>query len=337
MSQLVSIIIPIYNKKCYMKTLFENLQNQTLTNYECILVDDGSSDGSGELCDWMVNEDDRFVVIHIKNGGVSNARNKGLDIIKGEYVTFIDADDSFYPDYLKNLYDCIVSNDVDMVISGHEKIWERTTRREIVVCPIKGRFGPSEIISQFGKIQKDTGLFGYCWAKMIRRTLIESVRFDEKINLAEDFDFYLNIYKKVESIYFDDKHDYRYLQFAQNSSMIMQDELIDYQGQLILNLRYREFLKEMDGYFGENKMIVDSLINNYIFFSLFHSNMNNLGKRYEELKTIIRTNDVLLKGDKGLKKWILFLMRMNQYKMLKLTLKTYRNLRNIKRKVQTKG
>ena len=93
----------IFIRNSYVYSILKDLQKQTFQNFECIVVDDGSTDHSGIICDAVQKEDSRFQVIHIENGGVSHARNKGLKMIRGNYVTFIDADDRIGPYYIKIL------------------------------------------------------------------------------------------------------------------------------------------------------------------------------------------------------------------------------------------
>ena len=92
-SPLISIIVPVYNVEDYIRPCLDSILAQTYTNFEAILVDDGSKDGSGSVCDEYAEKDSRFIVVHKENGGVSSARNKGLEIAKGEYIAFVDSDD----------------------------------------------------------------------------------------------------------------------------------------------------------------------------------------------------------------------------------------------------
>lgn len=101
----ISIIIPVYNAEKYLRRCIESVLSQSFTDFELILVDDGSKDSSPQICDEYVAKDDRVRVIHKENGGVSAARNDGLDIAKGEYVTFIDSDDWVKKEYLQGFYD----------------------------------------------------------------------------------------------------------------------------------------------------------------------------------------------------------------------------------------
>lgn len=111
---VISIIVPVYNVKKYLERCVDSILNQSLTDFELLLVDDGSNDGSGELCDELAKKDQRIKVIHKQNGGVSDARNKGLSIASGEYVTFIDSDDWIAQDMIERLYKGIVEDGSDI-------------------------------------------------------------------------------------------------------------------------------------------------------------------------------------------------------------------------------
>lgn len=93
MNELISLIIPVFNVEKYLDKCVETIVNQTYSNLEIILVDDGSTDSSGEKCDYWKKKDNRIIVIHKKNGGLSSARNAGIEIATGKYISFIDSDD----------------------------------------------------------------------------------------------------------------------------------------------------------------------------------------------------------------------------------------------------
>ena len=116
--KLLSFAIPCYNSAAYMEKCIKSCLAGG-DDVEIIIVDDGSTDKSGIISDVYARKDERIRVIHIPNGGVSNARNIGLDMAEGEYITFIDADDRVTEGYLENLYDCITNSKADMVISGY--------------------------------------------------------------------------------------------------------------------------------------------------------------------------------------------------------------------------
>ena len=119
-SPLISIIVPVYNVKEFLVECIESLIAQTYENLEIIIVDDGSTDGSSELCDKLKYKDKRIVVIHQKNGGLSAARNSGLKIAEGEYVAFVDSDDSANPSFIKVLFRAAKTHNSDIVVCGYD-------------------------------------------------------------------------------------------------------------------------------------------------------------------------------------------------------------------------
>lgn len=128
----VSIIVPIFNKEKYLLKCLQSIASQTIENYECILVDDGSTDSSGEIADNVASKDNRFSSYHKSNGGLSDARNFGLSKAKGDYTIFVDPDDWVEPTFLEEMYNKAVKEDADMVITdfirdegGTSTIWKQ--------------------------------------------------------------------------------------------------------------------------------------------------------------------------------------------------------------------
>ena len=117
--KLVSIIVPVYNVEQYLRRCIESILSQTYHNFELILVDDGSTDSSGAICDEYALADERIHVIHKPNGGVSSARNAGIDTAKGEYILFVDSDDRVEPQHISNM---IPSADEDLVRAGFKRM-----------------------------------------------------------------------------------------------------------------------------------------------------------------------------------------------------------------------
>ena len=114
----VSIIVPVYKVGPYLAKCIDSILSQTLTDFELILVDDGSPDSCGEICDGYAKKDERIKVIHKQNGGLSSARNAGLDIAKGEYIGFVDSDDYIEHDMYEFLYKNSVQYDTDIACCG---------------------------------------------------------------------------------------------------------------------------------------------------------------------------------------------------------------------------
>lgn len=120
----ISIIVPVYNVEKYLENCIESILNQTFKDFELILVDDGSTDNSGKICDIYEKKDSRIKVIHKNNGGLSSARNAGLDIACGKYVGFIDSDDSIHPRMYEILYDLIKKYESDISCCNYKKIYD---------------------------------------------------------------------------------------------------------------------------------------------------------------------------------------------------------------------
>lgn len=121
MENMVSIVVPVYNVEKYLKTCIESILSQKYTNYELILVDDGSTDKSGEICDFYA-DDSKVTVIHKQNGGLGLARNTGIEAARGKYITFMDSDDYWTPDALQELMDALEAEQADTCIGGYTRV-----------------------------------------------------------------------------------------------------------------------------------------------------------------------------------------------------------------------
>lgn len=188
MNSKISVIIPIYNVEKYLNRCVDSVINQTYKNLEIILVDDGSPDNCGAICDEYAKKDARVKVIHKKNGGLSSARNAGLDVMTGEYVTFIDSDDWIEKDLLNIEYDYIVSNNVDLV----KPLFKYDEENFNEIFNDKIRINDSYELFKSICLRKDeTSVCGTLWKKL----LFDKERFQEGI-LNEDFLFCANMFLK---------------------------------------------------------------------------------------------------------------------------------------------
>lgn len=329
----ISVIIPVYNKIRYLRTVLQQVREQSFSDFECLLVDDGSTDGSGAVCDEFAAADSRFCVYHIPNGGVSHARNVGLDAAKGEYITFIDADDEIERNYLQHLYECIENSGADISISGLRKFWDDKKMGVDVRHPfLTGAHSLEECLDRFAKVQKNTGLFGYCVAKIFNRSYCAEIRFDEDLRLAEDFDFFLKLYENARTIWLDDACLYYYRQDAENSSMIVDDAQIDYMAQLTINLRYRHFLQKKMAYQGENKAIVDVRLANYLYFSAFHCPKQKMQNRFNLLAEIQKRESIRCITGNCLQRLVLLLLRTGNCNAAAAIILGYRSIKKIVRR-----
>lgn len=319
----ISIIVPVFNKARYLEKTLETISNQSFHDFECILVDDGSNDGSDLICDRQQHNDDRFMVYHTENYGVSHARNVGLDNACGEYVVFVDGDDEIDPEYLSNLIGLKEKNKADMVISWICNIDENGLlqyRDFPIEC---GLYHFGDIVQSFADLQLKSGLFGWCVSKIIPLKLAREIRFNEDLKLAEDLDFYLRIYRKISTLYLDDSAYYHYRQNTENSS-VKEDDDIDYISQLSLMLRVRDFLIVKNAWEGENRNKIESKISDYVYFSLFHCPINRFEKRFEEVYSLWMKTDLRGNDSTGFKKMVLSSVQKKNVKKTKILISLYR-------------
>ncbi|SMP47318.1 glycosyltransferase family 2 protein [Fibrobacter sp. UWB10] len=128
---LVSVVVPVYKVERYLENCIKSILNQSFKDFELILVDDGSPDNCGELCDFFARKDPRIRVVHQKNGGLSKARNSGIDIATGDYLTFIDSDDFVFPNYLEILVKTSVAYGADLSVCGYCRCKENDSMKTI--------------------------------------------------------------------------------------------------------------------------------------------------------------------------------------------------------------
>ena len=204
---MISVIIPVFNVELFLQSCLESVKAQTLKDFEAILVDDGSSDSSGAICDAYARADNRFRVVHQPNQGVSAARNRGLDLAKGDYVYFVDADDEMRPEALEHLYHAITQGEYDIAASGYSLV---RNGEETDQCMTAG--SPPMIVSGdevLYKLLVDCSFVCYtCWNKLITRKLIADLRFTDI--KQEDFLFCGQLSLRLGAVIYLNESLYRY-------------------------------------------------------------------------------------------------------------------------------
>lgn len=205
----ITVIVPIYNTECYLSHCVDSILSQTFTDFELILIDDGSSDSSPAICDEYAVKDSRVTVIHKKNGGVSSARNLGLDIAKGEYITFVDSDDWLHPDFLRHGITLCRQQDLDIYCSGFARVYPDGTRyNSVVPHPITGY---TDALSQ--DELADLLQYNYissCWSILIRQDLIHDTRFDTEMAWGEDLKLVFSLLEHHHKLHAEARTDYFY-------------------------------------------------------------------------------------------------------------------------------
>ena len=144
---LVSVVVPVYKVELYLKRCVESIQNQTLTDIEIILVDDGSPDRCGTMCDEYALRDTRIKVIHKENGGLSSARNAGVRAATGQYIGYVDSDDYIEPDMYEKMYACIEQHSVDFVMADYWRI-KGQARTKVTLDIREGLYTKQDIIRE---------------------------------------------------------------------------------------------------------------------------------------------------------------------------------------------
>lgn len=205
---MISIIVPVYNVEAFLPKCIESLMNQTYTDIEIILVDDGSPDGCGKICDEYAARDTRIRVIHQANAGVSAARNVGLDVAKGEYIGFCDSDDFVSPEMYSDMLRAIQSFHAQIAICGYDYYSEDYQRDE--TRPYKVRENELLTAEQFCGRLSDMPPTARCGVvnKLLLRSKIGDKRFDVHLHSAEDLAFVIDYLKKVQYAVFVHKPHY---------------------------------------------------------------------------------------------------------------------------------
>lgn len=206
----ISVIIPIYNAEKYLSRCIDSILCQSFRDFEILLIDDGSQDESDKICDEYARRDKRIEVFHKENGGVSSARNFGLDKSCGEWITFVDADDELAPVFLSNMVSCAHGKAV-LIISNCVVNVENERHCSHVVIN-------NEVISGdelLDRLLKGENIRNEVWAKLFKRSYIDKVRFNTNLKIGEDLLFLLSCCKNhlKEEICFSSHSDYLYYQY----------------------------------------------------------------------------------------------------------------------------
>lgn len=171
---MISIIIPVYNSENYLSECIESVLNQTYSNFELILINDGSKDSSGEICNYYKSIDNRVIVIHQENKGISETRNIGLEIAKGEFILFVDNDDIISPALLHDNIELLNQTDLDVVKFSINYLYidQHGNGKEINKYHIEsGCYNRDEIREKYRHL-KEAGVFTFIWNMLIRRSVL---------------------------------------------------------------------------------------------------------------------------------------------------------------------
>ena len=211
----ISVVVPVYNAEQYVSRCIDNVLTQTYQDWELILIDDGSMDKSAVICDEYAAKDQRIKVFHKKNGGVSSARNKGIENATGKWVTFLDSDDYYDSEFLEGLISR--TQDADFVVGGYRWFgdydvnWYISQTRylqtkEEIGNLLNFEYGDSDEM-------KEKSVFLYPWGKLYKMDIIrkKNIHFNENMKVAEDLCFVLSFVTHIKSLLLVESNHYNYL------------------------------------------------------------------------------------------------------------------------------
>lgn len=206
MNDLISVIVPVYNVNKYIRKCVDSIIEQTYTNLEIILVDDGSTDGAEIICDEYSKNDKRIKVIHKPNGGLSEARNVGIDIANGKYISFIDSDDYVENNYIELLYKSIKKNDADISVSSYMQVYNDGKK----IDKSTGRVACLDSETSLYKMLYNDEIGISAWAKLYKIELFKQIRYP-KGKLFEDVSTTYKLFDIAEKISVCSEPTYNYM------------------------------------------------------------------------------------------------------------------------------
>lgn len=279
---MISIIIPVYNVQTYLDECVNSIVSQSYCNLEIILVDDGSTDSSGKMCDLWLEKDSRIKVVHKLNGGLSSARNTGIEVAKGDYIAFVDSDD--FVDKL--MYESLLNilektSDIDVASCGIEQFRDENYLdvRIFLNC-----FDREFSVMEYIKLILEHEIDNAVWNKLYRRTAISQTRFKEG-QINEDILFNLEILSKINKLAYISNAYYKYRIRKGSITQQANPKLFDFiDNAFYMRKRILEDMKlglslEMEGYIYHEMTNYISTIEKYKSVALY-KNQVNYCKRY---------------------------------------------------------
>lgn len=279
---LISVIVPIYKVEKYLNKCVKSIINQTYKNLEIILVDDGSPDNCGKICDKLAERDDRIRIIHKKNGGLSSARNAGIEIANGEYIGFVDSDDYIKEDMYEILLNLIKKYDADVsicnlydVIDGNECIRNKENGiRE---------YSRLDILKE---VLLDKNIQSYAWNKLYEKELFDEIKYPIR-KKYEDIGTTFYVFEKCNKIVVTSEPEYYYLKRSDSLvNNVTESTVLDYTEIIIQRYLYtKENIKELKKY--NNYYLAKTLITAHNDIELLGSISEKMQEKYKELYNLV--------------------------------------------------
>ena len=210
-NQLISIVVPVYNVEEYLKQCLDSILDQTYRNWELILVNDGSTDSSGLICQEYAEKDARIRYYEKENGGLSDARNYGIEQAQGEYLTFVDSDDFLDASHLNVLYNALVNNDADISIANYANYQTSTATFYLHTFGeyYEKNYTSEELIDDLSVLERNDLSFSTIWGSLYKKSVFSFLRFPKGV-IGEDVALIYKIYTQVDKIVYVHKDTYIY-------------------------------------------------------------------------------------------------------------------------------
>ncbi|MBR7160655.1 MAG: glycosyltransferase family 2 protein [Clostridia bacterium] len=217
MNNLISIIVPVYNVAPYLDRCIQSIVAQTHQDIEILLIDDGSTDDSGAICDKYAKQDNRIVVVHKQNGGVSSARNLGMDIAKGEYIGFIDSDDYIEPNMYERLHGSIIRENADLAVCGFKQVRVNGDTR-VNDATSDMDWSKENIIKNYFTQGIIKELMYAPVNKLYKKSMLDDLRYCTQYRMGEDILFLFKVIDKMNKMVYVEGSYYHYI-MRENSAM----------------------------------------------------------------------------------------------------------------------
>lgn len=294
MNTYLSVIVPVYNVEKFLHRCVDSILNQTFADFEIILIDDGSTDSSAQICDDFAKKNSRIKVFHQKNSGVSVARNVGVDAAKGDYITFVDSDDWLEPEMYREMVSVVDKRpEVEVVMCDFFTI-KKNLKEEISAEIRKGYFSKKQIIEEIYPTLLVTEDFGRIpivsvWNCLFKRSLLidHKIKFDADLLYSEDYLFMANVMIEVNSFYYlKENYFYNYLQYEDSRSKKYQPDWWKFL--LNLNIKLKKLLKDNKDYDFTRQLKLQLLHSVLLVLnSICNNDSISFEKKLEETKLIM--------------------------------------------------
>lgn len=302
----ITVIVPIYNASHYLYECIHSIIKQTCSDFELLLIDDGSTDNSSDICNFWVEKDGRIKYFRQENSGASSARNHGLRKAQGDWVIFIDSDDYVLPNYLSDLYDITKKNtDVDLCIDG-VRIYQENKQIRLVSFENK-IYSADDALQLFCDIKIHK--YGYSVGKLYKKSIIDKyhLRFDENICIAEDSVFMMNFISKCSHIAFCNKCNYIYNLHSNSLST----SVSNYEKELYSYNAYKDIIISLKKQYNMTDDAFEYLYSPIVFFidrvlnSIYIEQNTPYKQRLEKIRRINIEEFRRFKKSNSWKEWVL--------------------------------